>query len=236
MGVSHDQESHAAVLPQMAYRPVVLPAGRSREFRLIDGVIPQHRAEQVYQTESQVRMQELVDRGGCRVLDRAVDQPRLPAGLGQPVTMDRRDSAVSDAEGRQIGTEPEAEIMLPEVAAPTIMISPYHHDRHLAPQAPESRCHCKPTPGDYPAVGEPEIEQVTIDQETVTQRWDRLEKLEQRCLDIGRCSPQVSVRDNDESSTQHGAKDGLLLPLGPDQLGQSRGWIRPGSACRREAI
>jgi acyl-CoA thioester hydrolase len=67
--------------------------------------------------------------------------------------------------------------------------------------------------GDYPGVGEPEVEQVAIDQKAVAQRGHRIEELEQCLLDPRRRHSEVGIGHDHKGAAEHGAKDGLLLGL-----------------------
>jgi hypothetical protein len=66
------------------------------------------------------------------------------------------------------------------------MVSSHHHDRHLASQPGERRGYMKSSSGYDPRVGEPEIEEVSIDEQAVAQSRHGIEELEQRLLHAGR--------------------------------------------------
>jgi hypothetical protein len=91
------------------------------------------------------------------------------------------------------------------------MVSPDHYDRHLSAKPGQSRGNVEPAPRDHPGVGKPEIEQVTVDEETVAQMGHGVEKLEECLLDRGRRHSKVGIGDDDEGLAKHGAKDGPPL-------------------------
>ncbi len=64
----------------------------------------------------------------------------------------------------------------------------------------------KPPPGDDPPVGEPEIEEVPVDEATIPEGGDGIEKREEGALDLGRGRAEVCVRDNDQLVTKHEPK------------------------------
>jgi len=222
VGVSHDEEANGAVLLEVLCRPVALPVGSPGQLGLIHGVIAEHGAQQIDQADSQVRVQELVYRRRQGVLNRSMDQPSLPAGLGNSIAVDCGDCSIPDMKLRHVGTEGESQILFPEIAPPPIMIASHHDDRDLPPKPRQCRNHSKAAPGNHPGIREPEVKQVTVHQQTVAQERYRVEKFQQRRLSLRRRRSQVGIRYDDEGSTQHGAKDGLLPPPGPDQ-GPSNG-------------
>ena len=136
-------------------------------------------------------------------------RPADPAGLAQSVAVDGGHLPAADLEGEPPRIEPHAEVVLPEVAAPAVVVPPDHEDRHPASEPGEGRRHVEPAPGDDPAVGEPEVEQVAVDEEAVPQLGDSVEKREERLLDRGWRHAQVGVGDDDQSVAQHGAKDNV---------------------------
>ena len=72
-------------------------------------------------------------------------------GLGEPVAVDRGHAPAADLERHPVRVEPDADVPLPEVAAPAVVIAPDHHDRHPAPQAGQRRGHVEAAAGNDPA-------------------------------------------------------------------------------------
>ncbi len=127
-------------------------------------------------------MEEPVDRRGCWMLDQPVDEPGLPPGLCQPVSVNGHHVAAADLECRAAGVEPQTQVSLPEPVIPSVMVSPHHYYWQSAPEPGERRSDVEPPPGNDPGVGKPEVEEVAVDQQAVAQRGHGLEKLEQRLL------------------------------------------------------
>ena len=117
--------------------------------------------------------------------------------------------------------ESRADVALPEIAAPAVVIPADHRDRHSTAKPGQRGGHPEAAPRDDPAVGEPEVEEVAIDEQAVAQSGNRLEECEQRLLDGRRRHAEVGVGDDDESMAQHGAKDGP-----PGRPGNGRGLSR----------
>ena len=166
-------------------------------------------------------MDVAIRRRGYGMLDHPVNHPGLPAGLSQPIPVDRDDSAAADGECRPVRMERQPEISFPEVAVPSIVVPSDHYDWKAAPQPGQCRGYMEPAPGNDPGVGEPEVEQVAIDEQAIAQGWDRIEKLEQRLLGFRGANAKMGIRHDYESPAEHGAKDGGLLR-----------WVQRERACR----
>ena len=74
--------------------------------------------------------------------------------------------------------------------------------------------HVEAAAGNHAGVGEPEVEEVAVDEQAIAQGGNRLEKRQQRLLDGRRRYAEVGVGHDDERMAQHGAKDGPLRPRG----------------------
>ena len=61
----------------------------------------------------------------------------------------------------------------------------------------------EPDPGNQPAVGEPEIEDVAVEEEAVAERGRALEKGEEGLLDLGRSGAHMGVGKDEEALTEH---------------------------------
>jgi len=92
------------------------------------------------------------------------------------------------------------------------MVSPDHYDRHSSAEPGQGRRDVKPAPPDHPGVGEPEIEQVAVDEKAVPQVGDRFQERQERLLDGGRRHAEMGIGDDDQRMAQHGAKDEPLRP------------------------
>ena len=156
-------------------------------------------------------MQHPVDGGRDWMLDDSMDQPRLPPRLRHSVAVDRCHAAVPDLEGRPERLEAQPQVLLPEVGIPPVMVSPDHDDRHPSPEPAQRRRDVKPAPRDHPGVGEPEVEQVAVDEKAIAQLRHGVEKVEQCLFDRGRRHSKMGVGDDNESVAEHGAKDGPTL-------------------------
>jgi hypothetical protein len=145
------------------------------------------------------------------MLDDSMDQPRLPPRLGHPVAVNRCHTAAPDFEGCPQRLEAQPKVLLPEVGIPPVMVPPDHYDRHPSPEPAQRRRNMKPAPGDHPGVGEPEIEQVAVDEKAIAQLGHSVEKVEEGFFDRGRRHSKVGIGDDNEGVAEHGAKDGPTL-------------------------
>ena len=92
------------------------------------------------------------------------------------------------------------------------MIAADHHDRKPAAQLRQGGGDVEATAGNHPTVGEPEVEEIAVEEEAVAQVRHRLQKCQERLLDPGRRHAEMGIRHDDQRMAQHGAKD---EPLGP---------------------
>ena len=130
--------------------------------------------------------------------------------------MNSRDRAIADVEAGVMSVELDTQVLFPEIPAPAVMVSAYHDNRQSAAK-PSQRCRdVKATPRNHPAVGEPEVEQVPIDEQAVTQGGHHLQKFEETLFYLRWCYAEVGVGNDDKTLTQHGAKDGGLPATGPE--------------------
>ena len=90
--------------------------------------------------------------------------------------MEGRDLPVADLEGEPPRVEAHADVALPEVSTPAVVVTPHHEDRHPPGEPGERRRDVEASAGHDPAVGVPEVEQVAVDEEAVTFLRDPLEK------------------------------------------------------------
>jgi hypothetical protein len=97
------------------------------------------------------------------------------------------------------------------VSIPPVVVSPDHYDRHPSPEPAQRRRHVKPPARDHSGVGEPEIEQVAVDEQAIAQLRHGVEKVEEGFFDRGRRHSKVGVGDDNEGVAEHGAKDGPTL-------------------------
>jgi acyl-CoA thioester hydrolase len=234
MGVPHHEESETGFVGDQAFGPFSLPRRCPAQLCFINRVIAEYRAQEIDQPKSEIGVKNPVDSRGSRVLDRPVDQLRLPARLRQSIAVNRGYSAAADVEGGSMRTEGKTEVPLPEVAIPPIMVSSDHHDRHSAPESRECGGHVEATPGYDPGVGEPEVEQIAIDEQAVAQRRHRVQELEKCFLDPGRRHSEVGIGHDHKGAAEHGAKDGLAFsPVQPRTLLAVSG--APSRTSNREA-
>ena len=123
--------------------------------------------------EPELRVQDSVNRRRGWMLDEPVDQLRLPSGLRQPVSVNGHHLAAPDLECCPERLEPQIQVSLPELVIPPVMVSPHHYYWQSPAEPGERRGDVKPAPGNDPGVGEPEVEEIAVDQQAVAQRRAR---------------------------------------------------------------
>jgi acyl-CoA thioester hydrolase len=206
MRMSHDHETEGLFLHQQLLGPLGLPRRGSVELALVYRVVPEKRAQRIDQPESQVRVQHTVDRSSGWMLDESMDQPGLPAGLGQTITVNSRNLAATHFERGPERLETKSYVVLPKLTAPSIVISSDHDDRHDPAQMGQGSSDVEPAAWNDARIGKPEIEEVAVDQETIAELRYGLQKCQEGRLDCGRGHAEVGVRYNNEGLAEHGAK------------------------------
>jgi hypothetical protein len=156
-----------------------------------------------------------VDQCGARVLDEPVNELGLPARLGQSIAMDRGDRAAADVEGGPMRTEREAQVSFPEVSIPSIMVPTHHYYREAAAKPGEGCRDMETASGNDSGIGEPEVEQIAVDEQAIAQSRHCVEKLEQCLLSLRWSGAEVSIRNDHERAAEHGAKDGVPSAVCP---------------------
>jgi hypothetical protein len=120
------------------------------------------------------------------MLNDSVDHPGLPSRLRETISVNGGDATASDLERGAHGFEAQSQVLFPELAAPSVVVSPHHYDREATAKPGQSRGNMEPPPGYHPGIGEPEVEQVTVDEKAIAQLRHSVEELEECLFDRGR--------------------------------------------------
>ena len=206
VGVPHHDQPERGLLRQATLRPRALPRGRRIYRGAGQPVLPQASGQAVHQGEPELRMERAVDRARGAGGHEAVEEPGSPPRGGDPVAVERERETAADAELEPVAMPPDAEVVLPELEAPPVVVPADHEDRDPAVQRRERGGDPERVARQRRRVGEPELEQVAVDQQRVAQRGDGVQELEQRGFHRGRGVAEVGVGDDDEGVSQHGRK------------------------------
>ena len=220
VGMSHDQKPNPGMVGQELFRPCSLSRCCPRQLCLVHRVIPQYRAQEIHEPQPHVGVQYPVDRGRRGMLDQPVNQLGLPARLRQTIAVNGSDRSTTDIEGCSMRTEGHPEIPLPEITIPPVVVAAHHDDRDLAAEAGDRRGDVKTASGYDSGIGEPEVEEIAVDQQAIAQGRHGVEELEENFLGSRRRHSKVGVGHDHEGVAEHGAKDGLpLTPVQPEPAG-----------------
>ena len=207
VGVAHDHQPQLGLRREQTRRPRPLAYRRITKLRLVRGVIAEMRTQGIHQAEAEVRGDRAVEGGGDRMVDQPMEKGGAEAGFGETIAVDGRDGAPAHLESEPVGGEAQSSLALPEVAPPPVVIAPDHGDRKTRSQTRQRRGDAEPAPGNHPRVGEPEVEQVAVDEEAIPEVGDGVEKGEEGFLDGWGGRSEVRVGDDDQRVAEHGAKD-----------------------------
>src|SRR6185436_9830235 len=114
-----------------------------------------------------------------RMLNQSMDQPGLPARVGHSISVDRDDLPPPDLEAGPERLEAKPQVVLPKVAIPPVVVSPDHDNGNSSAKPGQGRCYVKPPARDDAGVGEPEVEEVAVDEQAIAELRHHVEKLEE---------------------------------------------------------
>ena len=143
--------------------------------------------------------------GGITAEDGIEDACRA-AGIGEPIAVDGEGGTAADVEAQLARMVDRPEVAFPEVIAPAIVVAAHDGDRDPLPELRQGRCHPESVTRHDMAIAEPEIEEVTIDEQRIAQGGHLPEKAEECIGHPRRGGAQVRVGDGDHGGSQHAAK------------------------------
>ena len=208
VGVAEDQEIHGRIGRETGGGPRLLSRHRGIQDRLVSGAVRKSRAERPDESDPEVGMQEAEGGNEGSEPGQSMNQPGSPVLLRETISMPGLDAAARGFETEEIGAERDPQVSFPESAAPSIVIASRHHDRDPPPQLgqgprdPHSRARHDASPG------EPEVEEVPIDEETVAQGRNLFEEVEEGGFHRGRNGAEMRVGKDDQLMPEHDTKIG----------------------------
>ncbi len=151
---------------------------------------------------------ERADGGG--VTGDAVHETSAPVLLGEPVAVGHERAPPRELHLGLPRIEGDSQVVNQEIAAPPIVVPADERDRNPATQQRMELGDCpEVTAGNHGAVLEPEIEQIPVDDERVSQVRDAVEKTMERGADRRGNLSEMSVGDDDDArGERHGPKLG----------------------------
>ena len=168
---------------QLFLRPGLLGGGGAVEDALLAGGVREMPAHPVHQPEGEVRRHAPEkDRYGW-VPDDPVHQPAGPVLFREAVAVDGMDRHAAQLEPESAGAESDAGLAVPERVAPTVMVAAGHQDRDATAQRGQRAGDPEACARNGSAIGEPEVEQVAVDQQAVAKRGYGIEERQHRLVD-----------------------------------------------------
>jgi acyl-CoA thioester hydrolase len=205
MGVPHHQEPERRIGAEPLGCPLRLGRRFAVKARSVHAMFAETLREPAHQRDTNVGVERPVHGRGRAQPHQSVERA-APAAGGRGIAMEREHPASAHGELQLDGRESDAELRMPEsAAAPAVVVSAHHRYRESPGEPPQCCSHLEAVPGNNPAVGEPELEEISIDEQRVAQRRHGVEKVEQDCLGLPRRVSQVGVGDDDQS-LWHGPK------------------------------
>ena len=120
--------------------------------------------------------------------------------------MNRDNPSSGRGELEPAGGVADPDLAVPESEPPAVVIPAYHEHRQAASESGQRGGDPERMTRQDAAVGEPELEEIAVDQQRIAQRGDDVEKFEQRGFDRGGGVSEVGVGDDDEGLSRHGPK------------------------------
>ena len=198
---------HDHIDPRPGIEPRARPRGLAHrgglEDRRIDDGVAEVARHPVDEAAGEVRVQESEGAEQDGVLGEMEEHPRRPVPVGDPVAVDGQELPVPDLELQFERREPDPHLV-PESAAPAVVVAAGHHDRHPLTEVLQRRGAPKGLAGDDPLPGEEEVVDVAVQEEGVPQGGDLIEEVEERLLGGRGAGAEVHVLHDDELVTEHG--------------------------------
>ena len=177
-----------------------LGALRAVEHRFVARIVGQPARQLVCDPEPEIGVKhaEQSDRGG--VPRDAVHELRTPVLLGEPVAVGQEGASPRELHLGLSRIETNSQVVDQEIAAPPVVVPADEGDRYPArSQGVQFGDRAEVTPGNDGAVLEPKVEQVSVDDERVSQIGDRVEEAVQRGADRRWDLSEMSVGDDENA-------------------------------------
>lgn len=169
MGVPHCDQLHRGLCCQLSLGPDALPRRCRVYLGSVKAMLSQHCGKPMDQGEAQLRVQRPVNHRCGSTGHQPLHDSSQRARAAEPVAMDREPTAPAGFELEPMRSVENAGFTVPELESPSIVIAANHQDRHLSRKRGERRGRPEGMPGDDGAIGEPEFEQVAVDEQRVAQ-------------------------------------------------------------------
>jgi len=206
MGVRHDDKADVLVLAEARAGPRLLLGKRLETGRRPPVILAEHRLHAEHEPVGRVGMQHTEEGERGITAEYGVEHARRRARIGEAVAMDGEGGAPADVEAQLAGVVDRAEVALPEVVAPAIVIAAHDGYRNALPEFRQGRRHPEPVTRHDMAIAEPEIEEVTVDEQCIAEGRHLPEKAEECIGHPRRGGAEVRVCDGDYGGSQHAAK------------------------------
>lgn len=208
VGVAEDQEVHGRIGCEPGGCPGLLPRHRVLQHGLVPGAVGESGAQGPDQRDPEVGVQEAEHGDERSAPSQPMDQTGSPVLLSETVSVPGLDAAARGLEPKKIGVERDAHVAFPERAAPPIVIAARHHDRNPPSQLSQGPGNAHSRSGYHAPPGEPEVEEVTIDEEAVAEGRDLVQKIEQGGFHRSRNGAEMRVGKDDQLMPEHDTKIG----------------------------
>ena len=137
----------------------------------------------------------------CRgVTGDAMHQPCAPVLLGEPVAVGHERAPAGELHLGLARVERDPQVVNQEIAAPAVVVPAYERDRDAAtPERVELGDGAEMTTRNHGAVLEPEVEQIAVDDERVSQVRDLVDEAMEKRADRGGSLSKMSVGDDEDA-------------------------------------
>ncbi len=208
VGMAQNQEVDGRIGRETGGGPGLLPRHRGFEDGLVARGVGEPRAQGSDQGHSEVGVQET--KGGHEGL--APGQPMDQAGplvlFGETIAVPGFDAAARGLEPETVRVKRDAHVAFPEGAAPPIVVTSGQHDGDPAPQLGQGPGHAHSGAGDGAPPGEPEVEEIPVDEEAIAEGGGLIQKVEEGGFHRIRNGAEMGVGKDDQLMSEHDTKIG----------------------------
>src|SRR5213083_2757539 len=205
MGVRENHELQVRSSPQQLLGVLRLGSLGTVEHGPVAGVVRELAGKLVRDPGAHVGMERAERPDGHPVTRDLVHHAGAPVLLGQPVAVGHERAASRHVELGFPRMKGDAQVVDEKVAAPPIVVAAHERDGHAArPQGVELRDRAEVTARDHRAVLEPEVEQVAVDEQRVSEIRHRVEEAVKRDCDRGGDLAEMRVGDHHNAGRWEG--------------------------------
>lgn len=208
VGMAQDQEVDGRIGREAGGGPGFLPRHRRVEHGFVTRAVGEARAQGSDQGHSEIGVEEAKRGHEGPTPGQAMDQAGSPVLLGETISMPGFDAAARGLEPEKIRVKLNTHVPFPERAAPAIVVAARQQDRDPSSQPGKGPGHTHSRSRHDAPPGEPEVEEISIDEETIAEGGGLIQEVEEGGFHRIRNGAEMRVGKDDQLMPEHDTKIG----------------------------